>query len=168
MLRKLGIADRSPAPWDEIANAAVASGSFPFAFHTRELLRAKADYSGEQNLQWPGSDPYPFDYTDGGALQNQPLGMARNLVAEIEGSLQDPATRAYFLVSPNPLKSSHDDRYTEGSTTIGALLIRSISIYMEQAAFQDWPVLNAIAAGLVSGLLGSVVDWEFNRDVQGA
>jgi predicted acylesterase/phospholipase RssA len=138
MLRKLGVADRAPAPWDEIADAAVASGSFPFAFHTRELLRSKAEYSGEQNIQWPGADPFPFDYTDGGALQNQPLGMARKLVAEIEESLQDPETRAYFLVSPNPLKSSRDGSYTEGSTTIGALLIRFISLYMDQAAFQDW------------------------------
>lgn len=138
MLRKVAVTDRARAPWSEIADAAVASGSFPFAFHTRELLRSKADYSGEGNLQWPGADPFPFDYTDGGALQNQPLGLARKLVAEIEESLKDPETRVYFLVSPNPLKSSRDDSYTEGSTTVGALLIRLISLYMAQATFQDW------------------------------
>ncbi len=138
MLRKLGVTDTAPAPWDEIADAAVASGSFPFAFHTRELLRSKADYCGEKNIQWPGADPYPFDYTDGGVLQNQPLGMARDLVAKIEDSLQNPETRAYFLVSPNPLISSQDESYTEESTTIGALLLRLISIYMGQAVFQDW------------------------------
>ncbi len=44
MLRLLPVNDRSFAPWQEIGEAAVASGAFPIAFRTKDLSRRAADY----------------------------------------------------------------------------------------------------------------------------
>ena len=60
----------------------MACGAFPFAFRTQSFERSKKadpnDYISP-NLIWKG-EPRTYTYSDGGILQNQPLGMAKNLV----------------------------------------------------------------------------------------
>ena len=68
-----------PEVWRELADASVASGAYPLAFRAKELDRRRADYTKNGLEPWT-DDPSRFTYTDGGILQNEPLGMAKNLV----------------------------------------------------------------------------------------
>jgi predicted acylesterase/phospholipase RssA len=86
----------SPATWQELSDAAVACGAFPFAFRPRRIERDENEYVNSVTPLWPGKatpemsgttfvDPgspqrWDFAYTDGGVLQNQPLGVAKDLV----------------------------------------------------------------------------------------
>src|SRR5260370_35831380 len=64
--------------WEEIRDASVASGAYPLAFRAKELDRGRADYT-KGNLEPWTANPMRFTDTDGGGLQNEPLGMAQHL-----------------------------------------------------------------------------------------
>jgi len=184
MLRCFSPKDDSFEPWQEISEAAVACGAFPFAFRTKELLRVRADYlppvppgvapppPQAQTLPQPNAsptlEPWPknadsqtFTYTDGGVLQNQPLGMAKNLVDQNDQHRGND-NRFYLFVSPSPMEGKQDLDLTEESTTLAHIGGRLIDIYMGQAVFRDWitvqdlndkiELLNQRAAGLAEAL----------------
>jgi len=65
--------------WGEVADAAVASASFPFAFPPRRIGRRKADYPGARLRVGPDGKVDMW-YLDGGLFDNAPLGLARDLV----------------------------------------------------------------------------------------
>ena len=68
--------------WEPLRKAAVACGAFPFAFRTQSFERSKKadpnDYISP-NLIWKGG-PRTYTYSDGGILQNQPLGMESSAI----------------------------------------------------------------------------------------
>ena len=74
-------------------------------FGPRSSVRSFEDYDPEHapNLQ-RGQETrrLPFAYTDGGVLQNQPLGMAKNLV-DLNHHHQHQENRFYLFVSPSPM-----------------------------------------------------------------
>jgi Patatin-like phospholipase len=143
MLRQFSPANTSLTPWQEIGNAAVACGAFPFAFRTKNLDRVRNDYepcddSDDTTLEpWPGGDEHTFTYTDGGVLQNQPLGMAKNLVDLNDGHLNNER-RFYLFVSPSPMTGEANWKLDEDNTSLLSIGRRLIEIYMGQAGFQDW------------------------------
>ena len=49
----------------------------------KELYRHKSEYPDADQSEFP-SDVETFTYTDGGVFQNEPLGMAKNFVDEID------------------------------------------------------------------------------------
>lgn len=65
--------------WEPLRMAAVACDAFPFAFRTQDLQRSRGEYQSDNLEPWD-HDPATFTYSDGGILQNQPLGIAKNLV----------------------------------------------------------------------------------------
>ena len=83
------------ADWEQLRDAAVASGAFPFAFRPLGIDRSKTEFvnretplypgpihattEGMTYVQWGPNEPCAFAYADGGALQNQPLGIAKGL-----------------------------------------------------------------------------------------
>jgi hypothetical protein len=143
MLRPLDRASRTEATWAELREACVACGAFPVAFRTKDLTRARADYEASDTLDaWP-ADPYTFTYTDGGVLQNQPLGMAKNLVDEVDNH-QGEDRRFYLFVSPNPVDGSQDLDLTEANANILKVGERLIAVYMGQAMFRDWIAADAV------------------------
>ncbi len=125
--------------WDRLRLAAVSCGAFPFAFEPVELLRDKSEYLTKGPSGFPDTDG-KYVHTDGGVFQNEPLGLAKNLVDQLALSQSDDgADRYYLYIAPgakdssmelNPIKLSDMTIVHMGSALTKALF--------NQARFQDW------------------------------
>jgi len=122
--------------WEEIRNAAVASGAYPLAFRAKELDRRRADYT-KRNLEPWTDDPSRFTYTDGGVLQNEPLGLAKKLVNAIDHHWYNDS-RFYLFVSPHGKNSSADSSFREVNTDYFHMMKRLAKVLLGQSEFQDW------------------------------
>jgi hypothetical protein len=156
--------------WEPLRQAAVACGAFPFAFRSQDVQRSAKleprDYPATNLEPW-ASDPQTFTYSDGGILQNQPLGMAKNLVDEIDGH-DDQESRYYLFVSPNAKDATANDNFHEANADYLHLLQRLVSVVIGQAEFQDWitaenlnskiQLLDESAAGLKDAILAGNID----------
>jgi hypothetical protein len=140
--------------WEQMCAAAVGSGAFPVAFRPKAVQHTVEEYGerlpedkslwqeGKIYVDWTyKTSPWHFAHSDGGVLQNQPLGIAKNLVdvavAEREARLGqaahcDSADRLYVFVSPNSVKSSAQHLRT-GTITIWAELKHLVRVYMREA-----------------------------------
>lgn len=128
--------------WEPVRVAAMACGAFPFAWRIRSIFRNRYEYFPPGQANDPAllpftSDPKKMTYADGGMLNNQPLGMAKNLVDLIDDH-QNSETRFYLFVSPHAKTSSVSDALTETNATFYTLLKRIVDVIFGQAAFQDW------------------------------
>ncbi|UWZ85915.1 patatin-like phospholipase family protein [Occallatibacter riparius] len=145
--------------WQAFCHAAVASGAFPAAFRAQPIPHSPAEYDtpiapkmplepepGVCYLDWgKREDPSSFVHCDGGVLQNQPLGIAKNLVdaAVAERAKRDPAAhcdsddRLYVFVSPHSVKSTAEDIHLK-KLSILAEIRHLVNVYLRQAAFHDW------------------------------
>ena len=145
--------------WEPIRAAAVACGAFPFAFRVQDLLRAYIEYPASNDFTrtfWPPPcADRAFAYTDGGVFQNEPLGMAKNLVEQLPDSRLEPERRAYLFIAPAPMKSenlaiatSDSDNASSAFGSLNAdfknLFIRLVGAIMGQAEFQDWVTAEQI------------------------
>jgi predicted acylesterase/phospholipase RssA len=160
--------------WEPLRGAAVACGAFPLAFRPRELDRYAAqetdDYPAEQpdgnRLPWP-HEQIRFTYSDGGILQNQPLGMAKNLV-DLTDYHENQDRRYYLFVSPNAKDSQANDSFHAGAADYFHLVARLLSVVIGQAGFHDWitaknmntrvKLLDERARGLMYAMLGGEID----------
>jgi Patatin-like phospholipase len=157
--------------WEPLRQAAVASGAFPVAFRAQDMQRSAKgepdDYNALKNLEpWP-QDPATFTYSDGGILQNQPLGMAKNLVDMIDNH-QDQESRFYLFVSPHAKDPDADDGFHEGNADYVHLIKRLLGVVMGQSGFQDWITAQGInrrvallddrATGLKTAMLTGEID----------
>ncbi len=146
--------------WEEIRDASVASGAYPLAFRAKELERKRADYT-KGNLEPWTDDPMRFTYTDGGVLQNEPLGMAKKLVNAIDGHWNNES-RFYLFVSPHGKSSRADSHFREVDADYFHMMKRLSKVLLGQSEFQDWitavemneqiALMDARAAELVQGL----------------
>jgi hypothetical protein len=143
MLRLFPANDRSFDPWKEISESAVACGAFPIAFRTKDLPRTMTDYQPSATLVPFPHDPYTFTYTDGGVLQNQPLGMAKNLVDENDNHLGND-NRFYLFVSPSPMDGKQNLNLHEADTDMIRVVKRLFDVYTGQSTFRDWIQAQAI------------------------
>lgn len=156
--------------WEPLRQAAVACGAFPIAFRAQDLVRCKKgadayDYSSPNIEDWK-SDPRTFTYSDGGILQNQPLGMAKNLVDLIDGHA-DQENRFYLFVSPHAKDPDADDQFSAAGASYLRMAQRLIFVILGQAGFQDWITARAMneriallderAAGLSKAILAGEV-----------
>jgi predicted acylesterase/phospholipase RssA len=121
--------------WTPVTNAAVACGAFPFAFRPCDLSRDIKDYDSPYLAPWPNS-PRMFTYTDGGVFQNQPLGLAKNLVDFIDQH-KDSETRSYLFVSPLPVDPTVGS-ISEGTASFKLMTGALVNAVYNQAGFQDW------------------------------
>ena len=177
----------SPATWKDLRDVAVACGAFPFAFRPRQIQRNANEFVNDVTPLWPGKaalakagttyvtprlpERWDFAYTDGGVLQNQPLGVAKDLVdASVEERLgvvrqhkmvasdateaqaadaaigkvhRDADERLYVFISPNEVKSSADDCHAD-TISIVKMLPDIASVYFRQAAFHDWIMAEGV------------------------
>jgi predicted acylesterase/phospholipase RssA len=167
MLRHLPVNDRSCARWIEVSEAAVACGAFPVAFRTKDLSRKMVDYLPSDTLVPFPTDPYTFVYTDGGVLQNQPLGMAKDLVDKNDHHVNSE-NRFYLFVSPSPMEGKQDFSLHEADGNVIKVVKRLFDIYTGQSMFRDWiqaqevnkqiDVLDARAVGLAQSLATGDID----------
>lgn len=135
--------------WEEIRAAAVACGAFPVAFRVQDLVRNIADYTSPWLVKavWGGQHRTTFTYTDGGVFQNEPLGMAKNLVEALPGGRLNAYERGYLYIAPKQknsaeVKNSSDpaigfDAATADYKVLAGRLADSV---VGQSEFQDWSV----------------------------
>jgi hypothetical protein len=156
--------------WEPLRQAAVACGAFPIAFRAQDIVRsAKSepdDYVAENLVTWD-QDPTTFTYSDGGVLQNQPLGMAKNLVDLIDLHL-DQEERFYLFVSPHAKDPVANDTFHQANADYLRLIRRLLDVVMGQSGFQDWitaqgvnkrvALLDERAEGLKKAIEGGAID----------
>jgi hypothetical protein len=136
----LNPASDDPTLWEGVRNAAVACGAFPFAFAVKALQRTLAEYVEPVPSGFPPLN-LRFAYTDGGVFQNEPLGMAKKFVDQIDRHL-DTENRFYLFIAPGakdstiatgpgaPITDKTANFYQTAETLIEAIFY--------QARFQDW------------------------------
>jgi hypothetical protein len=143
------VSDDNGQAWDTIRAAAVACGAFPIAFRVQDLVRNIAEYTSPWLVKavWGGQPTTTFTYTDGGVFQNEPLGMAKNLVENIPGGRLNADQRGYLFIapkqknstavknSPNPARGF--DAATADYKILASRLADSV---VGQSEFQDWTV----------------------------
>ena len=126
--------------WEPLRQAAVACGAFPIAFRARDVQRSAekepADYPVANREPWE-RDPQSYTYSDGGILQNQPLGLAKNLVDLIDCH-RDQDSRFYLFVSPHAKDPNTNDTFHADNADYFHLVLRLISVAVGQSGFQDW------------------------------
>jgi predicted acylesterase/phospholipase RssA len=150
------------ATWKEVCETAIASGAFPVAFRPTAVDHSVEEYGtrlpedrktwveGQTYVDWgKGGSPRPFAHSDGGVLQNQPLGIAKDLVdaavqaraaRDVMGAEQahrDSEDRLYVFVAPHSVKSTAEE-LTAGKISIWDELKVLIGVYTRQAMFHDW------------------------------
>jgi hypothetical protein len=135
--------------WETIRAAAVACGAFPVAFRVQDLVRNITEYTSEWLVKdvWGGKPFTTFTYTDGGLFQNEPLGMAKNLVEEIPGGRLKPYQRGYLFIAPRQkrstaVKNSPDPAvgFDAATANYKILASRLADSVFGQSEFQDWSV----------------------------
>lgn len=135
-------ADDVLSKWEPVREASIASGAFPFAFRTKELSRTLDTFNSNNPYISFDSDkknwPKKFAYTDGGTFQNEPLGMAKNLVDKIDPDHLDHDNRYYLFVSPSGKNSTSNSSFTPESATFINTAVALIGAIFNQARFQDW------------------------------
>jgi predicted acylesterase/phospholipase RssA len=145
------LSDDRPELWETIRSAAVACGAFPFAFRVQDLARNIVDYPSEFLVKdlWDGNPSRFFTYTDGGVYQNEPLGMAKNLVELLPDGRLTALDRGYCFIAPHP-KTSEQIQYAADSTadpatSFGAAIADYMAVLgrlavsvIGQSGFQDW------------------------------
>ncbi len=135
--------------WTMLRDAAVASGAFPFAFRPKGIVRQREDYPDPTLEDWPERPPEnkTFAYSDGGVLQNQPIGLAKNLIEYLiqdrlsKGDLtayNDADSRLYLFVSPHSLQSGVSAGFTAEKASFPRMADELARTYTRQAAFHDW------------------------------
>jgi predicted acylesterase/phospholipase RssA len=132
--------------WGPLRQAAVASGAFPMAFRPQDMQRSRLnepdDYLGGNLRPWP-EDPMTFTYSDGGILQNEPLGMAKNLVDKIDAHLgQDQ--RFYLFVSPHEKDPQANEVFHAPRAGYLRMMLRLLDVTLGQSGFQDWITAQAM------------------------
>jgi len=139
----------SPALWDSIRAAAVACGAFPVAFRVQDLARNIVEYTSPWLVRsvWDWNPSTTFTYTDGGVFQNEPLGMAKNLVEQVPGGRLNAADRGYLFIAPKQKTSGEVKNSPDPNTGFSAatadykeLGLRLASSVLGQSEFQDWSV----------------------------
>jgi hypothetical protein len=138
-----------PALWDSIRAAAVACGAFPVAFRVQDLVRNIVEYTSPWLVRsiWGGNPSTTFTYTDGGVFQNEPLGMAKNLVEQVPGGRLNAADRGYLFIAPKQKNSDEvknspdpDTGFSAATADYKELGFHLASSVVGQSEFQDWSV----------------------------
>lgn len=143
------VADDREQFWDSVRAAAVACGAFPVAFRAQDLVRNIVEYTSPWLVRtvWGGQASTTFTYTDGGVFQNEPLGMAKNLVEQVAGGRLNSNQRGYLFIAPKPkqsdeVKNSPDPMvgFSAANANYKALASHLADSVIGQSEFQDWSV----------------------------
>lgn len=120
--------------WDPLRNAALACGAFPFAFRVVDVVRHGVEFDGATPSVAPTQ---PFAYTDGGVFQNEPLGLAKNLVDEADEHL-DAEHRFYLFVAPGSRSSTSNAEFSAAKARYVPMAMQLVSAIFSEARFHDW------------------------------
>ena len=87
-----------------------------------------------------------FAYTDGGVFQNQPLGMAKNLVELQVGGHVSAEQRGYLFIAPHPKSSDAERGFSAEKANFMSTIGRLGGAVLGQAEFQDWAMAESVNA----------------------
>jgi predicted acylesterase/phospholipase RssA len=149
---ELRAADSAGAPvWEEIRQAAVASASFPFAFPPRRLERRGSHFRGSALEDFGDIDLW---YTDGGLFNNEPVRLAKRLVARAGGEGDD---WRFIFVDPT-LRDPAGDEFSTSTAPGSAVQVASLvaRALLGQGSAKDWIRANRTNERLA--ILDSLVD----------
>ncbi len=149
--------DDRASTWDTIRSMAVACGAFPIAFRVQDLLRNIVQFTSPflMSSLWGGQPSRYFAYSDGGVFQNQPVGMAKNLVEQLPDGHLNSDQRGYLFIAPQQ-KLSQEVPYTtdpnaDPGKSFGAananykgLIQRLAESVLCQSEFQDWAMAEDV------------------------
>jgi hypothetical protein len=146
---QIGVPQDQHEFWDDVRAKAVACGAFPLMFRTQDLVREISDFEDSPFLVkelWNGEASTTFTYTDGGVFQNEPLGMAKNLVDLLPGGHLNAGCRGYLYIAPKPKSSQAVGETTFSAATADykTLGLRLANAVFEQAGFQDWAMAEQV------------------------
>jgi Patatin-like phospholipase len=161
--------------WEPWREAAVSCGAFPFAFRVKELHRLETEYTRHHRDEWGVPHEKDFAYTDGGVFQNEPLGLAKNLVDLIDrpaqglaSSFQNADSRFYLYVAPGAKTSEANKSFSADVARFLPTAQTIVKAIFHQARFQDWVnaeeindqinLFNVRAEQLYSALLKGELD----------
>lgn len=123
-------------PWDDIREAAIASGNFPIAFAAHPLPSLAANWPDHALEPFPGS----FWYVDGGMFNNEPVGEAARLARKLDDpesrSRIDP-DRLFILVDPNLNRPAHDAAFSDEAPLLDTAKRLAVAMTGEATA-NDW------------------------------
>src|SRR5262249_41172152 len=128
--------------WRFPCAGARSTGAFPFAFSLVPLKRTREEFiqmdpaNADSLVKWP-SPTATFAYTDGGTFQNEPLGLAKDLVDKIDEH-HNTDSRFYLFVSPGERTGTADSRFTALDPRIPKVVGHLVGAIFHQARFHDW------------------------------
>ncbi len=128
--------------WEPVRNACVSCGAFPFAFRVIEVIRHASEYA-DPTLVSKLLPTQPFAYTDGGVFQNEPLGLAKNLVDQIDKHL-DVGNRFYLFVDPGSKSSTANGSFSAAVADYRGMAGALVGAIFGQARFQDWVTAEGV------------------------
>lgn len=132
--------------WERLRSAAVASASFPLAFPPRPLERQTAEYPGARFAD-PEAETVRMWYSDGGLVENEPVGLAKRLVERFPD--HRGAEWRYILVDPYMEGGAEREAALPepggSAARAGAMVIRAL---LGHAAARDWVEANKVNARL--------------------
>lgn len=154
--------DTRKSGWRTLADTSLATGAFPLALGPRRLYRPGSDYDYRFIFPHaPGGlvyspakirdrDPYSFVAVDGGAMNNEPFGLAHTELAGLSG--RNPregvkADRAIIMIDPfTDPRGSEPDR----DTTIPKVALRLADAFRTQPRFRQIDLTLAAADDVYS------------------
>lgn len=121
--------------WEPLRNAAVSCGAFPFAFRVKDLVRHRDEFDSP-NIVFPM--PFAtFTYTDGGVFQNEPLGLAKELV-DATDKHTNTESRFYLFIAPHVKSSTSHSDFNQSNANLKTTARQLFNAVYGQAEFQDW------------------------------
>jgi len=134
------VASLTAPPGDCPLDAVLASGANEMGFPPYLLNRAAQwpayQQQGIDNLP-PGSDRV-FWFTDGGILDNEPLGRTFDLTNGINAD-DTPSQRLHLLIHPHPTAAIHDQSWADpqAQPTFTQTAVRGVALQRTQSLYAD-------------------------------
>ncbi len=134
----LGTGVQATELWRSIARAAIASSAFPLLFPTVTLERRLFEFDGSDAFEPQGTRR--FTYSDGGLFNNEPVGLARQAVAELEEDHPQiwADGRIHILVDPHVASTAEVPEFPEEPLGIRLTLERLLTAVVGEASRRDW------------------------------
>jgi hypothetical protein len=161
-------ADPDNEGWRALRDAALATSAFPVGFAPRPLRRlaeayfnrpwhfpgsfvvdgvSQCGHTGTLRPDWPLEPAHDYDFlcVDGGTMDNEPVGLARELLDLPHTGHPDRPSSAVLLIDPFPDADPFNPAYTfHQDYTLMRLLPALLNSLIAQAKFKPGELLRAI------------------------
>jgi predicted acylesterase/phospholipase RssA len=129
-------APRGDCPLDAVLASGANEMGFPPYLINRDRQWPAYQREGVDNLP-PGPD-HSFWYTDGGTLDNEPLGRTLDLTNDVDAD-DTPSRRLHLLIHPHPTAAIHDQSWARPDVqpTFTQTAVRGLTLQRTQSIYDD-------------------------------